>query len=142
MIGFVTGSPIIRGQARLLSLPAAESSMTIGSRQVSADACTVNLTATKTGAKAIRSCSVSIVYFPRAGIHGFASRLSPLTTGQSHQGNLAISNQVPLSTDTTLIMAVKSLPFSGRKRCWRARHDNEAGASQVKLQVSACPRDT
>src|SRR5690348_13503200 len=34
------------------------------------------------------------------------------------------------------------LRFSGGKRRRRTWHDDEAGAGQVKLQVSPCPRDT
>jgi hypothetical protein len=91
----VTGSLTVQGQAR--------------------DSSTVNFTATNSGAKAVRSYSVSIFYFPRAGRHGFVTGVqhpsSPLMMGQSHLGNLAISNQVPLSAETTLIMAVKSVTF-------------------------------
>src|SRR5262249_37895121 len=114
MVGLL-GYPVVQGQARVVSLAMAASSVTLSNPRVSADSSTGSFTATNAGVKAVRSYAVSIFSFPRAGRHGFATGVqhpsSPIPIGQSHQGSLPISNQVSLTSDTTLIMAVKTVTF-------------------------------
>src|SRR5262245_37129697 len=98
--GFVLATSAIQGQARIVNLAPPESSVTLGNPQLATDTSTLSFTATNSGAKAIRSYSVSVFYFPKARPTGFTNRLqrpdNPIATRQSHEGNIPLGNQVPL----------------------------------------------
>jgi hypothetical protein len=113
--GLVLAAWRVEAQARVITMPSAEVSLTLGAIQVMPDSSTVSFTATNTGSKSVRSYSVSAFWFQPRGRLGFTTQVQRPSTslgmGQSHQATMSVDNRVSLGSETSLIVVVKTVTF-------------------------------
>src|SRR5262249_10746788 len=114
MVGLL-GYPVVQGQARVVSLAIVRIVFDAQQSPGLDRFLDSELHRYQHGRESVRSYAVWIFYFPRAGRHEFATGVqhppTPIPTGQSHEGGLPISNQVSLASDTTFIMAIRTVTF-------------------------------